>query len=253
VIYAIKIAYDGRDFHGFARQPNVETVEGKILEILKDNDLIKDARSSKFRYASRTDKGVSALGNVIAFNSLKKIELDNLKRLSVENIYFYGLKEVENNFYPRYAKMRWYRYYLKIDADMDMERFLKTASLFTGTHDFSNFARIERNKNPVRKIENILISWIKRDIIAIDFYAQTFLWQQVRRMVIAMEKVAGGLIDKGTVKNALSNPRKKIDLGIAPAQQLILKDVFYDFEFDIEREVHSRSKKIEKRMISSLD
>jgi len=28
---ALKIAYDGRAYHGYARQPNVKTIEGEII------------------------------------------------------------------------------------------------------------------------------------------------------------------------------------------------------------------------------
>ena len=66
---AVKFAYDGRKFYGFARQPRLKTVEENILNILVENGFIKDPKESHFRSASRTDKGVSALGNVIAFNT----------------------------------------------------------------------------------------------------------------------------------------------------------------------------------------
>ena len=31
---AVKFAYDGRNFHGYARQPKMETIEGNIINIL---------------------------------------------------------------------------------------------------------------------------------------------------------------------------------------------------------------------------
>ena len=66
---ALKIAYDGTRFHGYARQPNVRTVEGEILHSLRRAKLLDDPRAARFEGASRTDRGVSALGNVIAFDS----------------------------------------------------------------------------------------------------------------------------------------------------------------------------------------
>jgi len=58
---AVKFAYDGRKYFGFARQPNLKTIEGEILTVLIRNGLIDDVITSQFRYTSRTDKGVSAL------------------------------------------------------------------------------------------------------------------------------------------------------------------------------------------------
>ena len=66
---ALEFAYSGKKLHGFARQPNVETIEEKIIKALIKHRLIEDIVESKFRYACRTDKGVSAFCNVIAFNT----------------------------------------------------------------------------------------------------------------------------------------------------------------------------------------
>src|SRR5213594_1696121 len=66
---AMKIAYDGEAFHGQARQPGLRTVEGETIHALVRTGAIRDARSARFQSASRTDRGVSALGNVVAFDS----------------------------------------------------------------------------------------------------------------------------------------------------------------------------------------
>ena len=75
---ALKLAYDGRKFHGFARQPGLDTVEGTILATLKHQGYITALSQAKLRVASRTDKGVSALGNVMV------VEIDEavLKEIS---------------------------------------------------------------------------------------------------------------------------------------------------------------------------
>ncbi len=228
---AIKFAYDGRKFQGYARQPQLKTVEGEIINIMVQHNLIKDPKESKFRSASRTDRNVSALGNVVAFNtqSQKKYAFQELKKSS-NDILFYGVKEVEPEFYPRYAKQRTYRYYLK-NHNYELEKLLSVAALFTGEHNFSNFARVETDKNPIRTIDNIFVTE-RDDFFAIDFYAQTFLWHQLRRIVSALEKVIIGKIEKEQIIDALTNPGKKIDFGLAPAEPLILKDIIYDFKFE---------------------
>jgi len=55
----------------------------------------------------------------------------------------------------------------------------------------------------------------------IDFYAQTFLWHQIRRMISALIKVGKGKITETQIMNALGNPDKKIDFGLASAGPLI--------------------------------
>ena len=73
----IKFAYDGRKFHGYARQPNLKTVEGELVEALVKHNFLKDTKESVFRSASRTDKNVSALCNVVAFNTSNSEKKEN--------------------------------------------------------------------------------------------------------------------------------------------------------------------------------
>ena len=230
---ALKFSYDGRNFYGFARQPGLKTIEGEILKILKETGYIIGPRESEFRYASRTDKGVSAVGNVIAFNTDKETNeiFDQIN--TNKDIIFYGIKKVDDDFYPRHAKKRIYRYYLKNDV-YDIDKIIKTSSIFTGEHDFTNFARIEEGKKPVRKIDNIIIC-NESDYILIDFYAQTFLWNQIRRIISAIEKSTKGKISDEEIKDALDSPEKKVDFGVANAENLILLDVIYDFNFEIKK------------------
>ena len=251
--YALKFTYYGKGFHGFARQPNVLTVEGEIIRVLKENNIISSAKESVFRSASRTDKGVSAFGNVVAFNTMKRMEVDDLKDLNsdLNDIYFYGLKHVSEGFYPRYARMRWYRYYMRVD-DLDTNRFLRAAVLFTGTHDFSNFARVEKHRSPVRRIENIVVEETENDVVTVDFFAQSFLWQQVRRMVAAMEKVGMNALDEKRMEYALTHGEERVDFGIANAESLVLVDVLYDIDFEVNEEVSGCLKEIEKRIVRSL-
>ena len=82
--YAFKFAYDGINFHGYARQPNVYTVEGAIINTLEILRLINNPKINRFRSASRTDKGVSALGNVIAFDCYYDLSIDVLKEINEE-------------------------------------------------------------------------------------------------------------------------------------------------------------------------
>jgi tRNA pseudouridine38-40 synthase len=155
------------------------------------------------------------------------------------------------DFNPRYAKLRQYRYYLNGD-DIDLERAMSTAAVFTDEHDFSNFARVESFKNPVRGIDNIVFTW-EGNFLVIDFLAQTFLWHQIRRIISAIIKVEKGKIEKKDVIDALENPDKKMDFGLAPAEPLILKDIVYDFEFEYDEKSLDRLNKLENQILKRLD
>ncbi len=246
---ALKFAYVGKNFYGYARQPKLRTIEGEIINLLVKYELIKDPKISCFRSSSRTDKGVSALGNVIAFNTenFKKEILNKLNKKN-EDIQFYAFKIVNDDFYPRYACLRQYRYYLDI-TNKDLKKVINGLSFFTGEHDFTNFARVEKDKNPIRLIDNIIISKFEQFLV-IDFFAQTFLWNQIRRIISAVEKLGCEKITQNEIINALNNPKIIVDLGVASPEPLILKDVFYDFEFEIDKKI--KLEKLENKIISSI-
>jgi tRNA pseudouridine38-40 synthase len=249
---AVKFAYDGREFHGYARQPQLETIEGTIVKALIKHGFIEDTNESHFRSASRTDKGVSALCNIIAFDTdISKKRILQILSNEFTDIAVYGIKNVVPDFNPRYAKLRQYRYYLNGD-NIDSERAMSTANAFTGGHDFSNFARIESFRNPVRSIDNIVFTK-DGNFLVMDFYAQTFLWHQIRRVVSAIIKVEKGKIEKKDIIEALENPDKKVDFGLAPAEPLILKDIVYDFEFEYNEKKLKELGEIENQILKRLD
>ncbi|MEM0492572.1 MAG: tRNA pseudouridine(38-40) synthase TruA [Candidatus Thermoplasmatota archaeon] len=248
---AVKFAYDGRGFSGYARQVNTpRTIEGVVVDTLVSKGIIESPKKACFRSASRTDKGVSALGNVIAFNtSYAGDDVLSVINDDVEEVLFYGFKEVDPVFYPRYAKMRVYRYYL--DGDYCYDDVVDVLSLFVGEHDFSNFARLEKGKNPVRFVERIHVDK-NHGFLVVDFYAQHFLWHQIRRMMQAVILVMNDKISKIDVVKALNNPDIRVNLGLAPAEPLILKDVFYDFEFEYISEVNSFLSDFEYTLVKHL-
>jgi len=248
---ALKFAYNGKRFSGYARQPNQNTVEQTLLDMLNKCRILDDARTSCFRTASRTDRGVSALGNVCAFDAtLSKGRIFTRLTKDASDIFIYGVQEVAPDFYPRHAKRREYRYYLRKHG-LDIDKVLSAAGLFTGEHNFQNFARIEPLKNPVRTIDNIIISE-KQDFLILDFYAQTFLWNQIRRVVSSLKKAGEGTLSLDAIRQALSHPEKKVDFQVAASEPLMLKDVMYDFSFDYVKDCKKKLLNFESDIVSSL-
>jgi len=246
---AIKISYDGSNFYGYTRQPQLRTVEGELIRGLIKHGIIEDTNDSCFRSASRTDKGVSALCNVVAFNT-NSSKSNILEKLSEEfkDIIVYAIKDVNTDFNPRYAKNRQYRYILII-TNHDVNKIITAASCFTGQHNFANFARVEEFKDPVRTIDNIIFTQ-KNNILIIDIFAQTFLWNQVRRIISALDKVGLGKLKKEQIVEALSNPYKDFDFGVSSPESLILKNIIYDFDFEIFKKGKTKLKNFENKLFS---
>jgi tRNA pseudouridine38-40 synthase len=234
--YAVKFAYDGTKFSGSQRQPrqNIRTVEGDIIDYLIKHQIINDHKSSKFQVASRTDTGVSALGNVLTFNSdFTAKDILNILNSRVDDCWFYGICQVDENFKPRFAKSRWYRYYSFKDKKIDFEKLKSIIELFIGEHDFRNFAK-PGIENTLRTIDTIEIENRDRWII-FDLKAPGFLWNQVRRLVSGWIQYAKGEIKREELEGAINNPDKSFDFGLAAAEPLVLMDVEYDFEFEINK------------------
>jgi tRNA pseudouridine38-40 synthase len=121
-----------------------------------------------------------------------------------------------------------------------VDKIKKASELFVGTHDFSNFARIE-NKNPVRKINSLKIKE-KGDFIVIDIKAESFLWNMVRRIVSVLEKAGRNETKIDVIKDALEF-KERFDFGSAKSEGLILMDVKYDFDFETDKKAIEKLKK----------
>jgi tRNA pseudouridine38-40 synthase len=243
--YALKFGYLGENFKGYARQPNLRTVEGDILNAFKKTKIIEDEKSANFQSASRTDKGVSAIGNVLAIDSeFRKDEIIGALNAHLDEIWFYGISLVDDGFNPRYAKQRWYRYYL-LDSKFDEKRIQDTANIFIGSHNFSNFVKLEEGKDPEKIIDSIDI-FRENDFIILDFKAQSFLWNMVRRIVKVLVDCAEKKISEKEIRDALIKGTK-VDFGIAAPEPLILMDVTY--EIDVERiKMMNIKEKLEKNL-----
>ena len=129
---------------------------------------------------------------------------------------------------------------------------LLAAALFTGEHNFTNFARIESFKDPVRTIDNIVIE-NQKECFVIDFYAQTFLWNQIRRIISSIHHVGCDNLQKEQLVEALHNPDTPVDFGLAPPEPLLLKDILYDFEFEYDKNAVNKLQELEQSIISSLN
>mmetsp|Transcript_31168 Transcript_31168/g.61027 ORF Transcript_31168/g.61027 Transcript_31168/m.61027 type:complete len:641 (+) Transcript_31168:202-2124(+) len=72
----LKVAYVGEKYHGFVQQEDTTnpTVEGELMNALELTCLIKDRRDCGYSRCGRTDKGVSALGNVVSLHIRSRLK-----------------------------------------------------------------------------------------------------------------------------------------------------------------------------------
>ncbi|RHZ52577.1 hypothetical protein Glove_460g46 [Diversispora epigaea] len=87
---ALKVAYFGWNYHGFETNvPNEKrrpTIEGQLFSALMKAKMISDPSECNFTKCGRTDKGVSSLGQVVAFNVRSNLPHDSSEVLPSRNV-----------------------------------------------------------------------------------------------------------------------------------------------------------------------
>jgi tRNA pseudouridine38-40 synthase len=220
VRYALKVAYDGTRFAGSQAQPDVRTVHGEVAKALAQLD---PEAPATMRWAGRTDAGVSARANVLALETTHPAgSLLPALSFRMEDAWAWALAPVDEAFEPRRARRRHYRYFLRTRADAPrVEAALRP---FVGTHDFTGFCRLEPGVNPQRTVLAATARPGPSGLVVVDVEGESFLWNQVRRMVEAARREAEGEIGPEAIQAAL-RAAKPADLGTAPPEGLLLVDV----------------------------
>lgn len=217
---ALRLAYDGARFYGFQRQPGKRTVEGDLLSALVDIGAIADGRSAHYRSSSRTDRGVSAICNIASIDTdFDPVRLPSAVNSHLEDVWCTGIAELPKDFDVRHAKSRTYACFLPFEGQ-DLRSMRRAAKSFVGTHDFSRYARVD-GRNPVRTIHALRIS-ADDELITVRIRGDSFLWNQVRRIVWTLDRVGRGKAD--TDETSPENyPLRRI--GLVRPERLVLENV----------------------------
>jgi tRNA pseudouridine38-40 synthase len=227
---ALKFAYDGADFYGFQRQPGRTTVEGALMTALAKVGAIRSSRECGYRSSSRTDRGVSALGNIVSFRtSFPAASLCSAINSEMEGVWAYSAVVVAEEFNPRNARQRWYRYHLA-KSDQDPKMMVELSRRFIGVHDFSGYARKD-GRNPTRKIDAIQVSDAGMFFV-LDFRAESFLWNMVRRIVWMVNEGSSGRTPPSAV--GPDPAQKPARVGLAPPEYLVLMDIDCGISFPVD-------------------
>jgi len=238
--YLITFSYDGTNFYGYQKQPNLRTVEGEIESALT---FINGGDEVIIHSSGRTDRKVHAINQKAHFDLDKEITLYKLKcalnAYTGSDIYIKDVSIVPDDFHARYmVKKKIYSYKINVgeynpidrnyifqyNKSLDINRMKSELKDLVGTHDFSSFVNMEDKKESyVRSIYDAYIEE-ENNIITITFIGNGFLKYQVRNMV-------GCLIETSTKNRSIKEileKKKRTSFGkIAPPEGLYLVDVEY--------------------------
>lgn len=263
----LRLAYDGTDFHGFARQTAVRTVQGELEAALAR--LYKQPIS--IRGASRTDAGVHAHGQIVAFDPPISIPPRGLllglaAALPADLIASAAWPVADPDgepLNPRFHNLgKHYRYRIRttvlrepmsarfewhIPRPLDLERMREAAPRLIGEHDFSGFRAADcQSQRTVRRVQSIdlhvrslaEIDPLGADTgridgphapasIEIDVRGEAFLKNMVRIMVGTLVAIGRGRWGAERIDEVLRDGDRTRAGQTAPAHGLTLVEVLW--------------------------
>jgi tRNA pseudouridine38-40 synthase len=246
--YAARLAYDGTSYVGFQRQaaglPTVQqVVEDALSSIAR--------RSITILGAGRTDSGVHASGQVIAFD-IEWAHPDHalLKAVNAHlppDVALQAIMQAADDFHPRFdAKCRRYLYRILITphrdplrrqvvwhwrSSLDMEAMQRCAQLLIGEHDFATFGQPPQGENTVRHVTEADPRMVS-DELHFTISANAFLQRMVRSIVGTLVEVGRGKISVEEFVAAFRSADRALSGPSAPPQGLTLMQVVYDSDVD---------------------
>lgn len=249
----VDLAYDGAPFAGFARQPDQDTVQGRLEEALST---VADQKVTT-TCAGRTDRGVHALAQVVHADLDETVDhavegLGDLDRLACRLDHLVGaaiavrqVREVPEGFDARFSAVRRRYRYRIVDAPRPdprlrhvawlVEESLDVAAMRTGLahlrgeHNFSSFCRRPAPGATLeRRLEVATVARAAADEVRLRFAAPAFCHQQIRSIVGCLAHVGWGRRPARWLGEVLAaRDRQAAAAALAPPHGLTLTGVDY--------------------------
>ncbi len=254
--FRIDYAYDGTNFHGWAKQPQLRTIQGEL-----ENSLEKLTGSKiDLIVAGRTDRGVHALAQVTHFDlpagdrqerewNLEELRY-RLNQMLEEDIRILKLSQAPAFFHARFSALR-RRYRYKIADDnrqilpldrfdiapwyrlLDLDLMNQASALMLGKHDFAAFCKVGGVGTSIRTLETF--HWRREsDLLIAEVIADAFCYSMVRNLVGATVCVGEGRFPVNWMISLLENKERVSESMVFPGRGLTLVGVDYPQDFELE-------------------
>jgi tRNA pseudouridine38-40 synthase len=250
-LYRAIVEYDGTGLLGFQIQTQGRTVQGEIENVLQR----LTQTPVRVTGAGRTDAGVHASGQVIAFRAPWKHSLTDLHRainaLLPEDISFRSLDLAPEGFHPRFSAIkRCYRYQIgqwpghsplrsryvwELGPDLDIEAMQRAADLLIGSQDFATFGQPPQGDITIREIFSA--HWRPDPpYLYFDLCANAFLRRMVRTITTALVQIGQGQRPAEDIPALIAAKDRSLAPPPAPARGLILTQVFYPADDELKKQ-----------------
>jgi tRNA pseudouridine38-40 synthase len=244
VRYRATIAYDGTGYHGFQRQAfeHEPTIQGEI-----ERALVKlEQPSVAVMGSGRTDAGVHAIGQVIAFEAEWRHEARALQRALnaalPSDISVLSLTEAALDFHPRYdavsreyvytiynAPVRhplWRLYALHVAEPLDVQAMDAAAAACLGEHDFAAFGLPTAGQATVRRMMRAACR-AELPLVRVELEANGFLYRMARGIVGTLLAVGRGKLTPEQFQAVLVSRDRSRAEAVVPPHGLCLTRVNY--------------------------
>jgi tRNA pseudouridine38-40 synthase len=252
----LDLAYDGADFHGWARQEGLRTVQGELEAALATVLRVPEIAVT---CAGRTDTGVHARGQVAhldldpdvivaAAGRSEDAPTGALRRrvdgVLAEDIRVRRVVEAPAGFDARFSAV-WRRYAYRI-ADrpettdpltrghvlawrrpLDLDAMAKASTSLLGRHDFASFCKQREGATTIRTLLDL--SWDRDEsgVLVGTVRADAFCHHMVRSLVGCLVAVGEGRRPQSWAADVLAATRRDPAVAVVPAHGLTLEEVGY--------------------------
>lgn len=262
----LDLAYDGRDFSGWARQRERRTVQAEIEDALRV--VLRQQETPDLTVAGRTDAGVHARGQVAHVELPREVWADHgdklLRRLAGRlpmDVRVFGVSEAPAHFDARFSAI-WRRYAYRVTdhpggADplqrghvlwhnwpLDLDAMNEAARGLLGEHDFAAYCKKREGATTIRTLQRL--EWVRRadGVLEATVKADAFCHNMVRALVGAMLFVGDGHRPPEWPAKVLAGGVRDSAVHVVRPHGLTLEEVGYPADGELEaRNLASRNKR----------
>lgn len=258
----IDLAYDGTDFHGWATQPGLRTVQATLEQALET--ALRLPRVRVF-CAGRTDTGVHARGQVVhldvepelllaaAGRSSQPPLVELVRRLNgilTPDVRVWSASEAPEGFDARFSAT-WRRYaYRVVDRTdlvdpllrghvlpwprpLDVDALNEASAPLLGLHDFAAFCRRRPGATTVRSLTELTWDRDAGGLVVARVVADAFCHSMVRALVGCLLAVGEGQRDTRWAVDVLAGRTRHPAVRVAQARGLTLEEVGYPADHEM--------------------
>lgn len=246
---ALKLSYDGTNYHGWQTQANSESIQSTLTSAA--GSLFNE--NIKITGCGRTDAGVHAKKYFASLRTSSAIPVGRipyaLNSMLPNDISVMSAAEVSDDFHPVHSCIKKeYSYFLYTDKvrnpffdkrmlhyrfPFDISKVREAARHFVGTHDF---AAVRSLGTPVKSTVRTVFScdvFREESIITIKISANGFLYNMARAITGTLLDVSSGKILPCDIPLILENGDRSKAGATAPPYGLYMTDVIYPPEFGL--------------------